>query len=357
MTSKPTKKGIILRAAQEAKSAMCVPRYLRLMRPLSMLLCALGSAFIAVQSRASAAVTEYGGTCDVSAAVSIGDRHFVVANDEDNVLRVYREGWTAAPVGTLDLSEFLKSDPKHPEADIEAAARIGNRIYWITSHGANSDGESRSGRRRFFATQVNGAGAPNALSVVGKPYRKLVRDLTRLPALKAYKLGDAAKIPPKEPGGLNIEGLAATPDGRLLIGLRGPIPDGKALLIPLNNPQEVVAGKSARLGAPILLALGGRGVRSIDYVPALGQYIIMAGAAGVSGKFQMYRWSGVADEDPVAVNEENFSGLQPEAMIAYPGPPVRMLVFSDDGTREKGSLMCKDLPVGQRRFRTLWITL
>ncbi|MBK7325708.1 MAG: hypothetical protein IPI89_06080 [Propionivibrio sp.] len=52
MTSKPTKKGIILRAAQEAKSAMCVPRYLRLMRPLSMLLCALGSAFIAVQSRA-----------------------------------------------------------------------------------------------------------------------------------------------------------------------------------------------------------------------------------------------------------------------------------------------------------------
>ena len=76
----------------------------------------------------------------------IRDRQFVVANDEDNVLRIYREGRTAAPVSALDLSEFLKSDPKHPEADIEAAARIGNRIYWIASHGTNSEGELRSGR-------------------------------------------------------------------------------------------------------------------------------------------------------------------------------------------------------------------
>ena len=143
----------------------------------------------------------------------------------------------------------------------------------------------------------------------------------------------------------------------MLIGLRGPIPDGKALLIPLNNPQEVVAGKSARLGAPILLALGGRGVRSIDYVPAMRQYIIMAGAAGVSGEFQLYRWTGVADDNPVAVNGTSFSGLQPEAMSAYSGPEVRILVFSDDGTREKRARKCKDLPVGQRRFRTLWLTL
>lgn len=346
-----------LRAVQRAQFALWHVRSMRKVRAVPMLLCALVGAFVTIESRAFATATEYGGTCDVSAAVSLGEQQFVVANDEDNVLRVYREGRTAAPVSTLDLSEFLKSDPKHPEADLEAAARIGNRIYWIASHGTNSDGKLRSGRRRFFATQINGAGEAVELSVVGKPYRKLVRDLTRLPALKAYKLGDAAKTPPKEPGGLNIEGLAATPDGRLLIGLRGPIPDGKALLIPLNNPQEVVAGKSARLGAPILLALGGRGVRSIEYVPTLGQYIIMAGAAGIGGQFQMYRWSGAAADDPVVVNGESLGGLQPEAMIAYPGPPVRMLVFSDDGTREKGSLMCKDLPVGQRRFRALWITL
>lgn len=346
-----------LRAVQRAQFALWHVRSMRKVRAVPMLLCALVGAFVTIESRAFATATEYGGTCDVSAAVSLGEQQFVVANDEDNVLRIYREGRTAAPVSALDLSEFLKSDPKHPEADLEAAARIGNRIYWIASHGTNSDGDLRSGRRRFFATQINGAGEAITLSVVGKPYRKLVRDLTRLSALKVYELGDAARIPPKEPGGLNIEGLAATPDGRLLIGLRNPIPDGKALLIPLNNPQEVVAGKPARLGAPILLALGGRGVRSIEYVPTLGQYIIMAGAAGIGGEFQLYRWSGAAADDPVAVEGESFSGLQPEAMIAYPGSQVRILVFSDDGTREEGALMCKDLPVGQQRFRTLWITL
>jgi hypothetical protein len=345
-----------LRAVKKVRSAWRHARSMRTPRALPMLLCALGGAFMAMPSWASATVTEYAGTCDASAAIVLGDRQFVVANDEDNVLRVYREGQTAAPVSTLDLSKFLKSDPKHPEADLEAAARIGNRIYWITSHGANSDGDLRSGRRRLFVTQINGTGEAIKLTAVGKPYRKLVRDLTRSPTLKAYKLGDAAKIAPKEPGGLNIEGLAATPDGRLLIGLRGPIPDGKALLIPLNNPQAVVAGQSARLGEPILLELGGRGVRSIEYVPTLGQYLIVAGAAGIGGEFQLYRWSGAAGDEPVAVNGENFSGLQPEAMIAYPGPPVRLLVFSDDGTREAGSVMCKDLPVGQRRFRTLWVT-
>ena len=30
-------------------------------------------------------------------------------------------------------------------------------------------------------------------------------------------------------GGFNIEGLAAAPDGSLLIGLRNPIPQGRAL--------------------------------------------------------------------------------------------------------------------------------
>jgi hypothetical protein len=34
------------------------------------------------------------------------------------------------------------------------------------------------------------------------------------------------------PGGLNIEGLAATPDGQLLIGFRNPLSEGKALLLP-----------------------------------------------------------------------------------------------------------------------------
>ena len=33
-----------------------------------------------------------------------------------------------------------------PEADIEGATRVQDRVYWITSHGANNDGEVRPSR-------------------------------------------------------------------------------------------------------------------------------------------------------------------------------------------------------------------
>jgi hypothetical protein len=45
--------------------------------------------------------------------------------------------------------------------------------------------------------------------------------------LKDYELEKAEKLAPKEEGGLNIEGLTATPNGELLIGFRNPIPKEK----------------------------------------------------------------------------------------------------------------------------------
>jgi hypothetical protein len=312
---------------------------------------------ISCPATANSDITEYSGTCDASAAAAIGEKLFVAASDEDNVLRVYRVDQPGAPVSTLDLTDFLKSNVKHPEADIEGAAKVGDRIFWISSHGANSDGKSRSGRRRFFATDVKVAGDAVTLAPVGVPYENLVRDMARLPALKDENLTAAAKIAPKQPGGLNIEGLSAMPGGALLIGLRNPVPNGKALLIPLENPNEVIAGKAAKLGSPIRLSLGGRGVRSIEYAPALGRYLIVAGTAGEGGEFRLYQWSGVPGEDAAPVASADFNGLQPEGMIVYPADKMRVQVFSDDGTRKTGGKICKDAAIGERRFRAIWVKL
>jgi hypothetical protein len=328
---------------------------MRMKRYFSVLLGLFLGGLMPFSATAGSGITEYFGTCDASAAAVIGEGQFVVASDEDNVLRVYRLDNTHAPVSTLDLTDFLKSDVKHPEADIEGAARVGDSIYWISSHGANSNGKSRPGRRRFFATQVRVAGDSVTLTPVGAPYENLVRDIARLPALKDDNLAAAAKIAPKQAGGLNIEGLSATPRGALLIGLRNPVPNGKALLIPLENPDEVIAGKAAILGSPIRLSLGGRGVRSMEYAPVLGRYLIVAGTAGEGGKFQLYQWSGVPAEDALPVGGVDFSGLQPEGMIVYPGDKVQVQIFSDDGTKMIGGKICKDSAVGNRRFRTIWV--
>ncbi|MHC4629429.1 MAG: DUF3616 domain-containing protein, partial [Planctomycetota bacterium] len=94
------------------------------------------------------------GASDASAAVAISRDMFIVADDENNVLRVYRRGQAGSPVYSYDVTAFLGIAPEHPEADIEGSTAIGSRIYWIASHGRNKDGKMRPNRYRFFATDV-----------------------------------------------------------------------------------------------------------------------------------------------------------------------------------------------------------
>src|SRR4030088_2007076 len=75
------------------------------------------------------AVVEYPGMCDPSAAQAISDSLFIVASDEDNVLRVYARDNPGAPQ-RFDLNSFLKPDEDHPEADIEGVTQIGELIFW-----------------------------------------------------------------------------------------------------------------------------------------------------------------------------------------------------------------------------------
>ncbi|SFF27064.1 DUF3616 domain-containing protein [Nitrosomonas sp. Nm166] len=187
-------------------------------------------------------VNSHFGMCDASAAVPVGFNLFVVANDEDNILRMYKSNESGKPIYSLDLSSFLQINSKHPEADIEGATFIKNRIYWISSHGTNKDGKQRPNRHRFFATDIEESNDKYSLKPTGKPYLGLVKAFEDSVELKNYGLGKAAKNAPESKNGLNIEGLTKTPQGNLLIGFRNPIPEGKALLVPLENPQEVIAG-------------------------------------------------------------------------------------------------------------------
>lgn len=308
---------------------------------LTLLACAAASAL-------GAQVATYDGACDASAAVALDGRHFIVGNDETNTLAVYQRG-QPAPVATVELGRFLGVGAKD-EADIEGAAPIGKRIYWITSHARDSKGRARPDRQRFFATEVV-AGATPHVAPVGRPYARLLDDLLAAPALAPYGLAAAARLPAEAEGGLNIEGLAATPDGRLLIGLRNPLSHGKALLIPLENPAEVIdSGQRARLGAPIELELGQRGIRSIDLVGDV--YYVVTGPPADRGSFALYRWSGKAQEAPTPVPGVSLGDLRPEAMFAVPGSGELQLISDDGGLRVGGS-ECKDLPTARQTFRSL----
>ena len=308
-------------------------------------LAALLAASLAAPASAQQ-IGSFNGPCDASAAVALDASYFVVANDENNTLTIYRQD-QPQPVGRLNLAAFLGTAPGE-ESDIEGAAAIGTRIYWITSHGRNSKGKARPDRQRFFATEII-AGQPPGIQPVGRAYTELLHDLLATEALKPYRLDDAARRAPEAEGGLNIEGLAATADGKLLIGLRNPLPRQRALLIPLDNPAEVIAGQRARFGQAIELDLGQRGIRSIERIG--NDYLIVAGPPADQGSFALYRWSGQRHDAPIPITGIDLSNLRPEALFARPGKP-QVQLLSDDGGVLVDGVACKQLPAEQQRFRS-----
>lgn len=306
-------------------------------------------------ARASAADLTFTGMCDASAGVALDARYFVVADDEDNVLRAYDTGAPGAPLWSVDVSAAIgvfakskKPGKAPPETDIEAATRIGDVAFWMTSHGRNSSGKLKRERLRLFATSLPKAG--QGLSVVGKPYEHLLDDLLADARLERFGLRAAAELAPKAPGGFNLEGMTARREGGVWVGFRNPLPENKALLVPLLNPERVIEGDKAQLGDPLLLDLGGRGVRAISSQG--GRYLLLAGGFDSGGGTRLFAWDGQAAAQPVA--EPALLGLNGEGFFSPEGE--RVLVLSDDGSVLIDGQECKKLKdATKKRFRARWV--
>jgi hypothetical protein len=300
------------------------------------------------------------GMCDASGAVALSDRRFVVADDEDNVLRVYDVEQGGAPLGGTDVSHGLNlplknkkkpgSVPVAPETDIEAATRVGDRAYFMTSHGRNSSGKLKPERLRFFATTAPEDGD---IDVIGEPYDGLLADLLAEPRLAGFELAKAAELAPKAPGGLNLEGMTERKEGGVWLGFRNPIPEGRALLVPLLNPEELITGKKARFGDPVKLDLGGLGVRSLS--SHRGQYLIVAGPFDQGATSRLFTWDGGASAEPL--DRVSLAGFNPEGFFTPEGR-ARIMLLSDDGSVSIDGTECKRVKdPAAKRFRGLWVSL
>lgn len=294
------------------------------------------------------------GACDASGAVPLDGHRFVVADDEDNVLRVYEAERGGAPVregteasGWLELARGKK---RWPETDIEAATGIGDVGLWLSSHGRKSSGKADPSRLRFFATRH---GPDGAIEPIGRPYGRLLEDLLATPALAGLGLRAAAAKAPKEPGGLAIEGMTARLDGRsVVIGFRNPVPDGRAIVVTLENPLELFAGGRARLSGVRRLELGGQGIRAIS--TWRGAYLLAAGDAEGPGLSRLYRWDGASEPEPLPVD---LGGFNVEAFVTFEDRE-EILLLSDDGDRLVDGTLCKRLRDPARKsFRGRWVRL
>ncbi|MFE0625953.1 hypothetical protein ACFW3D_03195 [Streptomyces sp. NPDC058864] len=332
---------------------------------------------------ASAAVTHAAdtryttGSSDASAAVDVGGGYMVVADDESNVLRLYRRDGSGAPVRTWDIGSKAGASS---EIDIEAGTRAGDTIYWTGSMGNNKDGEIKADRSTLFATTVTGSGADTQLTVSGY-YEGLRADLIAWDKANGNRYGFAAGAAsgeiPKAIDGFNAEGMEFAPGSTstAYIGFRAPLvppaSGGKALLVPVTNLDKLVGGKPntsvhATFGTPVTLDLGGLSVRDIRR-NAAGQYLILAGSWAAddnSDPYALYSWDGSAGSAPVKLLDLPTSDPGAwEAVVEVPdltATGARAQLMTDNGAADLygDGKEAKDLTHPEwQKSRTTWFTL
>lgn len=285
----------------------------------------------APEAQAAASVLTPGpslhGTCDASAGVWLGDTLWVADDERNELLRFPADGSEPVPVDLSASFPQLRGE----EADLEAVASLGGRIWWVGSHDRGKGTKPKKARQRLFSTTPRGA--------AGKLRADLLQRMASHPQV-APVLAATAHHTSKHPAGLSIEGLVGL-DDTLWVGFRAPVVDGKALVVPITDP----AG-TAEAGPPTWLDLGGRGVRAMEAVG--GEVILVAGPPDGRGSFALYRWQPGAPPEPIEVD---LGDLRPEG-LAWNATDASLWLLSDDGSLEREGHRCKDLPVARRRART-----
>jgi len=268
----------------------------------------------------------YRGICDGSAAVVIAGDTLLTAYDELNTLFAFPLAGGRS-TARFDLAKFLDLRTSD-EIDIEAATVAGDLIWWIGSHSLDSGGHDAPGRRTLFATNIPAADLHDLQLLV--PPQDLTGVLLDSPDVRAVLTQAARQRAPKQ-GGIDIEGLASSPGGGLLLGFRSPLTDdsgmsGDAMLVRLEP-----AGDSFRVHTVTLLDLNNRGIR--DLVNYGDGYMMIAGAAtaGYDRKFALYKWRGNAAR---ARRMRRIKGLHAEALV---DAGDHWLILSDDGKRQRAA--------------------
>lgn len=311
----------------------------------------------------------YQQAADGSAAVWSGD-HFINFDDETNIARLYKVGTGSAPVKTWNLTSALGLNN---EADFEDAARIGNDVLLITSHGRNKDGEYKDDRYRFARLAITGTGATTGLSVTG--YTKTLLqsllnsnnwqqpDTEVINLIQQRTQLQTATVPSLAPkiDGFNIEGLAQLPGAtsRVAIGLRNPLINNQAIIITVENPLQAATGSTPVFGQAIRLDLGGYGVRAMYWSATDNMMYISAGHinSDPEAQFFLYRWNGQPTSPAEYLGAaQHSSGGSLEALLLHEGTKS-LRIFVDEGAVLINGTENKSLPTADQRFHDMLFTL
>ncbi len=271
-----------------------------------------------------------------SAAQQLPDGRILVAEDESN--RAFRL-LDPLPNGTLaenqPATDELAGSMQVELNDLEslAADRQGN-LYAATSYSTNEAGKRHPSREHLVRFKIDGNRIQNLLEAPNiKDALLNAQDIRQAILEKTGQNADFQK--------LNIEGMTYdTKHNRLLLGIREPLAGGKSIIIVILNPNEMFEHQAQpQFAPPILLDLGGTGIRSLDYYAAADTYIVADSARDARDHAypRLWRWDGQPQSTPQLLNVPALTELknaEASGIINFQGKPY-LVVMSDEGNKKK----------------------
>lgn len=277
----------------------------------------------------SQSVQTFSNLYEPSDATYLADGRVLVVEDEgDHPLRLFS---LTLNKSKLALSPKTLKGEKIKVDDIEGISEGKNgEIFLITSHSASKKGERKKIREQLIQLTIKAEQISNI---------KAVGNL--LPFIKK-KLKELLKLEKKELEKVDIEGMTfeATKE-KLLIGLRSPTHNDKALILFLLNPYDIFSKKQDPIFDDIIIGLDlkGAGIRAITYDKKHTRYLIAGETENKKGKLgsRIWAWDGLQKTRPVRVDVpkskevKNIEGIT----IVYHEGSSYLLFVCDNGNRGK----------------------
>ena len=257
--------------------------------------------------QSSASTTAFaGGTFEASGVVHVPGSNAVLFVDDDHTdeiffMRLGDDRKQAGPITAVKLSADI--------VDLEGITNDGAYFYVVGSQ-SKPTGSDREGLARF--------------KFDAKEQRAV--DTQSISGLKSFLADNVDELrgmhnTDYEDGGINVEGVAWDPRRkRLLLGLRSPVVDGQALVVPLKlrDPKGTFSRDNIEVEGrkAIRLPLNRAGIRSIEYDEVGRTFRLITGAGPNSEKmdFKLWEWSGNGEPPTLRETESFDRRLKPEGI-------------------------------------------
>ena len=247
-----------------------------------------------------------GGTFEASGVAYVPGTDSVLFVDDDRpsqvlLMQLGEDRKQAGAIKSIDIGTSI--------VDLEGITNDGEYFYVVGSQ-SKSTGTDQAGLARFKLDTANQRAVGTQAASGLKKF--LADNVDELRGLENTKYKD---------GGINVEGIAWDPlNKRLLLGLRSPVVEGNALVVPLKirDPKAALSFENLEVEGrkAIRVSIGGAGIRSIEWDEARKAFFLITGAGPNSEKmdFKTWEWSGNSATPALRELETFDRRLKPEGI-------------------------------------------